>query len=571
MENVVLDNWESVYGGYDPASGWGNRTAFGTVIKGIDNGSVVVLAEGSTIEGLTITGGKRDYGAGVFIGAVTARVLGCEIRGNAATERGSAISVIGGHAEICDNVIVGNTNPAVHLSACTAVLRHNLIADTKAPKLPHDLKADGIYLEKRPQVSLNGDRVIGNAGRGVNSSFLCGGSLAANDCIFAENRAAGLALDLAADLSGCVIGRNNTDAIERPLTDGNGGGLKIHTQLEGRTILRHCIFVQNYNGYRGAAIRTGSYWQHALGISHCIFTANNSAWGECCNLTLDPLELTNNLFVGNGVVVVNEQSWGGLPLKSINNTFVGNQGAYRIERTWAGAVTMINDLLWGNGDDLKMSFLSGASVTQQAIRNCNIEDGDRNGADGNVSIDPDFVGLCGEGRIGRLSYDANFCRSVVWDVNAAYEPNSLRTCFLWTEGTPFPIISNSQTTLSVWGKVGAVAKEGSSYTVQDYRSLEGGLCIDGGTNDVPLTEDLEGTPRKLDGNGDGSVVCDIGVFEFVGRLSDSDADGMPDWWELRYGLNPNEAADANGDLDGDGVSNLSEWIAGTIPNKRESH
>lgn len=49
---------------------------------------------------------------------------------------------------------------------------------------------------------------------------------------------------------------------------------------------------------------------------------------------------------------------------------------------------------------------------------------------------------------------------------------------------------------------------------------------------------------------------------------DSDGDGMPDWWELGYGLNPYDADGANGaygDPDGDGLCNLYEWLAGTNP------
>jgi hypothetical protein len=572
IENVVLDNWESVYGGYEPASSWSDRTPFGTVIKGNDNGSVVVLAEGSTVDGLTITGGVRDYGAGVFIGAVTAQVIGCRISGNTATEGGSAISVIDGNAEIRDNVIMENTGSSIHLSACTAVLSNNLIMNTISPGSPVSLDGHGIYLEKAPQVSLNGDRIIGNKGRGIESSFLCGGFLAANNCIVAENHATGIKLELNADLFGCVIGRNDTDAITRSLTDGNGGGLKIYTQLSGKTTLRNCVFVQNYNGYRGAAICTGSYWMHSLSISHCIFTANNSSWGECCNINLDPLELRNNIFVGNGVVRINEGFHGGLPLESTNNTFVENEGAYKIELAWVDSVTMINDLLWGNGDDLSMSFSgfgSTTSIDDQNIKYCNIEDGDRNGADGNISVNPDFVGQRGSGSISRISYDPSFCQSHITDANAAYDPNTLQGCFFWTGDTPFFIISNSSTEIHVWGKVDEVAGDGNSYIIKDYRFLEGGLCVDAGTNDVPVSEDIEGTPRKLDGDGDGVAICDIGAFEFVSPSADSDADGMPDWWELLYGLDPNDATDAEGDLDGDGISNLSEWLAGTIPNKTE--
>jgi len=46
--------------------------------------------------------------------------------------------------------------------------------------------------------------------------------------------------------------------------------------------------------------------------------------------------------------------------------------------------------------------------------------------------------------------------------------------------------------------------------------------------------------------------------------ADSDHDGMPDWWELAKGLNPNSTpgdfSDSNGDPDGDGYSNLEDYL-----------
>src|SRR5260221_7070595 len=48
-------------------------------------------------------------------------------------------------------------------------------------------------------------------------------------------------------------------------------------------------------------------------------------------------------------------------------------------------------------------------------------------------------------------------------------------------------------------------------------------------------------------------------------LADSDGDGLPDAWEILYGLNPNDPTDAKLDKDGDGLTNLQEYIAGTDP------
>lgn len=46
---------------------------------------------------------------------------------------------------------------------------------------------------------------------------------------------------------------------------------------------------------------------------------------------------------------------------------------------------------------------------------------------------------------------------------------------------------------------------------------------------------------------------------------DADADGMPDVWELRFGLNPLDPQDAAADVDDDGMDNLEEFHRGRNP------
>ena len=42
---------------------------------------------------------------------------------------------------------------------------------------------------------------------------------------------------------------------------------------------------------------------------------------------------------------------------------------------------------------------------------------------------------------------------------------------------------------------------------------------------------------------------------------DGDGDGMPDDWERASGLNPADASDGSADRNGDGWTNLEDWLA----------
>lgn len=69
------------------------------------------------------------------------------------------------------------------------------------------------------------------------------------------------------------------------------------------------------------------------------------------------------------------------------------------------------------------------------------------------------------------------------------------------------------------------------------------------------------------------IITDIrqvgGLPEYKGTpYTDSDKDGMPDVWELKYGLNPNDASDAIKDCNGDGYTNIEKYINGIDPTKK---
>ena len=64
---------------------------------------------------------------------------------------------------------------------------------------------------------------------------------------------------------------------------------------------------------------------------------------------------------------------------------------------------------------------------------------------------------------------------------------------------------------------------------------------------------------------DGITSSDMRSTELYVLRLDSDQDGMDDQWELANGFNPAHREDALEDADGDGHSNLQEFLAGTGP------
>jgi hypothetical protein len=85
--------------------------------------------------------------------------------------------------------------------------------------------------------------------------------------------------------------------------------------------------------------------------------------------------------------------------------------------------------------------------------------------------------------------------------------------------------------------------------------LDGGLAV--GTSFYRMT----GLDRS-----NAETALSIEVEAMVYGDAQSDGDGIPDWWEVRYDLDP-LTADGNLDSDNDTVSNLIEYLQGRNPRK----
>jgi hypothetical protein len=79
----------------------------------------------------------------------------------------------------------------------------------------------------------------------------------------------------------------------------------------------------------------------------------------------------------------------------------------------------------------------------------------------------------------------------------------------------------------------------------------GGLQFVGALDRLKVTSGIL-TPQEMD-------------FPATNQIVDTDGDGMPDWWEIEFGLDPTDPSDAALDCNGNGLSNLDMYLAGLDP------
>jgi parallel beta-helix repeat protein/predicted outer membrane repeat protein len=309
---------------------------------------------------------------------------------------------------------------------------------------------------------------------------------------------------------------------------GEGGG--IHNERRSTVQLRDCSFIgnsaqqngggiSNYNNceitlinctFSGNSARSGggvyTSWDCDVTLSDCIFMDNSAENGgglynsyRSCRMLTNCTFSANWAYIGGGIYNRDSSS-----PDVINCTFRNNSS-----RTIGGAIyngdnsspTLTNCIISANSAEETGGALYNYDECMPKIINCTFA----------ANVAP-------EGKV------------IACDSSSQRYPSNLQivNCILWDGGNE--IWNNDGSIISItysdvqggWPGLGNIDVDPCFVFVGDFYLSEDSSCIDKGTNTpsggLPPT-DLDGNPRPLDGDGDGTAVAEMGCYEY--RLAEA--------------------------------------------------
>ncbi|MEN6384431.1 MAG: right-handed parallel beta-helix repeat-containing protein [Phycisphaerales bacterium] len=305
-------------------------------------------------------------------------------------------------------------------------------------------------------------------------------------------------------LSDCTIADNNA----MNAVFANGSSLKF-------TQIKNCIIKNNVWPNYCAAVGGGSYTE----IKDCIIT-NNMGSGIDMRGSQSAI-VSNCLIRGNGTTKYKQSTMGIQGVSSVENCSV-------IENIGSGASSteIRNSFIGynsGNGisncqnlTNSKVICNGGVGVTYQGIiQNCVIAKNKKQGiyysgnnmtvlnctvVENNIGIET----LLGLGKIVNCIIRDNFNEQIkgAIAITRIQNTNSYINDGFWH----IPYAGN-----------GNIDEEPNFVSEKDYHLAAGSPCVDAGTNDanyVIEANDIEGSSRIIDGDGNGDATADMGAYEY---------------------------------------------------------
>jgi len=475
---IVMKSGVALYGGFNGTETSRSERNWTTNVTKIDASTArdglsayhVVIMDNittATIDGFTITGGEaigggtNDYGGGIFCYSLneTNLITNNTISGNSAYYDGGGIYCdYYSSPEITNNTISGNST-------------YNY--------------GGGIFCRDSSSPEITNNTISGNFANWGSGIFCNSSSPAITNNTISENSASSY-----------------------------GGG--IYCYYSSPEITNNTISGNSAGSYGGGIY---CYYNSSPAITNNTISGNSADYGAggiyCC---YSSPEISNNTISGNSV-----GSYGGgiycyyNSSPQIKNTIFFNNNKYDIYEydTSSDPMVIYNDF-YGNPNgvyyDEGTTPYTSVVAMDSAIPECS----------NNIGLDPLFVGdtLSGGSWTAAPVYNSTTFQTILTDSSVAWTTNQHAGRLLnpdTTQNKQFVIVSNTSTTIKVWGNVTSIAHSGDSYKIFDYHLQSTSPCIDAGCLISGLTEDFEGDPRPINGTiqvrGDGSDY-DIGADEY---------------------------------------------------------
>jgi hypothetical protein len=355
-------------------------------------------------------------------------------------------------------------------------------------------------------------------------------------------------------ISNCNVSKN---------TAGWGGAIQSY---QSSSTITNCTLSENTALNSGGALYNN---ESPLNITNCTISENTADWGggiynNSSSGIIATCVISGNTAKGNGGSIYNNDS-----SPTINNCTVSENTA-----DWGGAIfnEKSSPAIATCSISANTATNNGGSICNEdsspTITNCTISSNTAPFGAGiyNYASSSPTITNCtlsgnsstggGGGMRNKESSSPTVTNSILWNNTAPHGPE------IYNDETSIPTITYCDIQGGYSGE-GNIDSDPLFYNPLkiDFHITSTSPCIDTGYNSatqIPST-DFEGEPRIVDGNNDGTATVDMGVDEYT----DTDKDGLPDYWEKAY-FNDLSQGPA-GDYDGDGLTNLEEYQTGTDP------
>lgn len=356
-ENLTLKAGVRLEGGWKTGFSARNWLTWPSVVDGDNKDSVVVGADGAVLDGFTLRNGQASSGGGIRVVNAAMTIKNNTIEDNTASNVGGGI-YISGHpqqppfTDITNNIIrrnqvtsdQGGTGGGIHVTKSASGIRitNNTIGGALGDGNKARWGGGGIYVEQTPVIQIERNKITQNS-----------------------------------------------------VSKGHGGGVMITDGSPNATLAENLIEYNSANGNYGGGVYSigGTFVSRNRIGKNSLF--NQPSWGG--GIVIDspsgtPPRIENNFLYGNlahkagGIYLLRGQN-----VIFMNNSLSANKpdqpnaggGMY----VAAGATCILqNTILWGNGDDLYEENADACTLSHN-----DIEDGDDNGVNGNISANPLFV------------------------------------------------------------------------------------------------------------------------------------------------------------------------------------